>query len=66
MDRITTNDFMTSLLKRLMDTRKDAEGKEKPGLTESSAVSYLKTLYNLNEKKPGAYGCSGFRQSEAF
>ena len=52
MDRITTNDFMTSLLKRLMDTRKDAEGKEKPGLTESSAVSYLKTLYNLNEKKP--------------
>jgi integrase len=52
MERLTTNDFMTALAKRLMDTRKDAEGKEKPGLTESSAIAYIKTLYNLNDKKP--------------
>lgn len=52
MDRLTTNEFMIGLANDLQKARGTVDGKEKPGLTESSAVSYLKLLFNLNDKKP--------------
>lgn len=52
MDRLTTNEFMIGLANDLQKPRGTVDGKEKPGLTESSAVSYLKLLFNLNDKKP--------------
>jgi len=52
MDRLTTNEFMISLSNDLQKPRTGSDDKEKPGLTESSAVSYLKLMYNLNGKKP--------------
>lgn len=52
MDKITTTDFMLNLARELSAERKTADGKQKPGLAESSAISYIKNLYNLNDKKP--------------
>jgi len=51
MSRITTNEFMDGIFNALQKPRGDGD-KEKPGLTDSSAALYLKTLFNLNEKKP--------------
>ena len=48
MNRLTTNEFMVSLLNDLQKPR----GEDKPGITESSAVSYIKLLFNLNNKAP--------------
>lgn len=49
---MTTNDFIQNLTRELMAPRKDKEGNDKPGITESSATLYVKNLYNLNGKKP--------------
>jgi integrase len=51
MDRITTNEFMINLSNDLQKPR-SKDGAEKPGITESSAVSYIKTLFILNNKVP--------------
>jgi hypothetical protein len=52
MDKITGSDFMINLARELTAERTTADGKKKPGLAESSAISYIKNLYNLNDKKP--------------
>ena len=52
MDKITASDFMINLARELSAERTMADGKKKPGLAESSAISYIKNLYNLNDKKP--------------
>jgi len=52
MDKITTSDFMLNLARELTAERVSADGKKKPGLAESSALAYVKNLYNLNDKKP--------------
>ena len=52
MDKITASDFMINLARELTAERTLADGKKKPGLAESSALSYIKNLYNLNDKKP--------------
>lgn len=52
MDKIVATPFMTTLAKDLMAERKDKDGNAKPGVAESSAISYIKSLYNLNGKEP--------------
>jgi len=52
MDKITGSEFMINLARELTAERTLADGKKKPGLAESSAISYIKNLYNLNDKKP--------------
>ena len=52
MDKIVATPFMNTLMKDLMAERKDKDGNAKPGVAESSAVSYIKSLYNLNGKEP--------------
>jgi hypothetical protein len=44
--------FMTNLSKAMMAPRKDKDGKDKDGLAESSSTMYIKSLFNLNGKKP--------------
>lgn len=52
MDKVTGTDFMINLARDLQAERTKPDGSKKPGLAESSAVSYIKNLYNLNDKKP--------------
>jgi hypothetical protein len=52
MDKITGTDYMINLARDLQAERSKTDGTKKPGLAESSAVSYIKNLYNLNDKKP--------------
>lgn len=48
---VKVNDFMNGLSVELQKDRKDGD-KEKPGITESSATLYIKTLYKINGDKP--------------